>query len=136
MRCCAVEVVSWADSSSCWSFFLFLCWDASVASSASAAAVSASVSAVAMAVVSALGLVAVPPAWRFGTVAVAVPVPVPVVNPAVVSASAPSSTGGYCGGLVVCLRFKGDFLLALGGSSFGSAVLGAFGTSGLGSLFL
>jgi len=103
-----------------------------VASSASAVAVavSASASAVATAVVSALGLVAVPPTWRFGTVVVAVPVP--VASPVVVSASAPapSSTLGYCGGLAVCLVFKGDFLLVLGGSSFGSAVLGAFGASG------
>jgi len=59
---------------------------ASVASSASVAAVSAS--AVATTVASAWGLVVVPPAWRFGTMAVAVPVAVPVASPDGVSASA------------------------------------------------
>jgi len=33
------------------------------------------------------------------------------------------------------LRFKGDFLLAFGGSSFSGAILGAFGAGGLGDLF-
>jgi len=108
---------------------------ASVASSASVAAVSAS--AVATAVASALGLVVVPPAWRFGAVAVAGPVAVPAASSVGVSfsASAPSSTGGCCGGLAFFFGFKGDFLLAFGGSSFSGAILGAFGARGFGDLF-
>jgi len=102
---------------------------ASVASSAPVAAVSAS--AVATAVASALGLVVVPPAWRFRTVAVAVP----VASPVGMSASAPSSTGGCSGGLAFYFGFKGYFLLAFGGSSFSGAILGAFGARGLGDLF-
>jgi len=96
----------------------------SVASSASVAAVSAS--AVATAGGSALGLVVVPPAWRFGTVAVAVAAAVAVASPVGMSASAsaPFSTGGCCGGLAFCLGFKGDFLLAFGGFSFSGAILG------------
>jgi len=90
---------------------------ASVASSASAAAVSASASAsaVATAVAFALGLVAVPPAWRFGTVAVAVPVAVPVASPVVVSASAPSSTGADVGGWLFAWGSKETFFWRLGG---------------------
>ena len=107
----------------------------SVASSASVAAVSAS--AVATAVASALGMVVVPPAWRSGAVAVVGSVAVPVASSVGVSASAsaPPSTGGCCGGLAFYFGFKGDFLLAFGGSSFSGAILGAFGARGLGDLF-
>jgi len=43
--------------------------------------------------------------------------------------------GGCYGGLAFCLGFKGEFLLAFGGSSFNGAILGAFGARGLGDLF-
>ena len=52
------------------------------------------------------------------------------------SSSAPSSTGGCCGGLLVCWSLKGDFLMAFGGprSSSGGSVarLGTLSTRGFG----